>query len=813
MTEENKLRPFTHTTAMVKLPTAVEMGKFLVVPLRDVVVFPHAVVSLLVGRAGSMDTVTEAFERKLRVVLLTQRDPTKEKPTKKDFYNVGTCANILRTVPLPDGTTQVVVEGICRARVVRLLVEGNKLIAEAELWSDSQEKEKRTEALMRVILKDFERYVSISPNLSNKVLLTVRNIEIPGHFADIVASNLGIKTAQKQQLLELFDPRARLTKLAEIMGPEIEILELQRDIESRVRRRVEKTQKDFYLKEQLKVIEEELGEPYPESPDLRDLKDKILKAKMSREAEKAALQEYERLTKMTPLSPQAAVSHNYIDWLISLPWNYKTKDNLNLKRAQRILDEDHYGLDEPKARIIEYLAVRKLTKGGKSPILCFVGPPGVGKTSLAKSIARSLGRRFVRKSLGGVRDEAEIRGHRRTYIGALPGRIIQSIRKAGSKNPVFLLDEIDKLSHDYRGDPCSALLEVLDPEENYAFSDHYLEVEFDLSDVFFIATANTEAGIPHVLRDRMEVIRLPGYSPHEKLCIAKEFLIPELLEEHGLKKAQVEITDAAINRIIHDYTREAGVRNLKRQLANLCRKLAKEVVASRRKRKFRITARNLHNYLGVPEFAESSLDLSPAVGSAIGLAYTDFGGKAICVEVTKMKGDGELTLTGKLGEVMKESAQAALSYVRANAELLGINPNFYQQTDIHVHVPEGATPKDGPSAGITMTIALISCLTERPARRDIAMTGEITLLGRVLPVGGIKEKILGAHREGIYEVILPSENEKDLGKLPAEIKRKMRVTFVKDISEVIPLVLGELGKRARRAGKGEQPVEVPVPPQ
>jgi ATP-dependent Lon protease len=574
-----------------------------------------------------------------------------------------------------------------------------------------------------------------------------------------------------------------------------------------VRKRVQKSQKDFFLKEQLKVIEEELGQVDPDQADLQELKQKIQKARMPKEVEKIALQEHERLTKMAPMSPQAAVSHNYIDWLIALPWHYKSKDNLDLRRAQRILDEDHYGLEDPKTRIVEYLAVRKLTKGSKSPILCFVGPPGSGKTSVAKSVARAMGRKFVRKSLGGVRDEAEIRGHRRTYIGALPGRIIQSIRKAASKNPVFLLDEIDKLGLDYRGDPAAALLEVLDPDENYSFSDHYLEVEFDLSDVFFITTANTEGAIPHVLRDRMEVIRLPGYTELEKLGIARQFLIPKELKAHGLSARNVDISTGALQRICRDFTREAGVRNLKRQIANLCRKLAKETVNSAKPVKFKITAANIEKYLGVPEYIEPIVDKVKGVGLATGLAYSDYGGHVICVEVSTMKGEGKLTLTGKLGDVMQESAKAALTYARANAKALGIDPDFYDKMEVHIHVPEGATPKDGPSAGITMAVALISALTGRPARRDIAMTGEITLRGRILPVGAIKEKLIAAHREGINWVILPKQNEKDLVKLPHEVRRAMKLTFVNDMSEVIPIVI-----EAAKPAVGPQVGVVTQPP-
>ncbi|MEW6359035.1 MAG: endopeptidase La [Planctomycetota bacterium] len=758
-----------------------------VMPLRDLVVFPHAVVSILVGRNPSMGLVKKAAESGQRVMLLTQRDPSKESPSLRDLYQIGTCAVVVRTISLPDGTLQAVVEGICRGQVVGSQATGGRLNVEVDLWYDRVETDKQTEAMRRLVLKAFERYVAVNPNLSDKAVLAVRSLRSPEDLTDVVCHHLTVDVELKQQLLEERDVPSRMRRLLAVLGPETEILELQRELDGRVRKHVEKSQKDFYLKEQLKVIEEELG-GRGDMLDLDKIEEKIKKAKMSKEAEEAALRELDQLRKTPPFSPQAAVCHNYIDWLISLPWNKKTKDCLDLNRAQKILAEDHYGLDEPKQRIIEYLAVRKLTKGSKSPILCFVGPPGVGKTSLARSIARSMKRKFVRKSLGGVRDEAEIRGHRRTYIGALPGRIIQSIKKAGTKNPVFLLDEIDKLSHDYRGDPCSALLEVLDPEENYSFSDHYLEVEFDLRDVFFITTANMETAIPHVLRDRMEVIRLPGYSPLEKRHIATGFLVPKALKSHGLKAKDVQIADGAIDRMVRDYTREAGVRNLNRQIETLCRKLAQEIVG-KGKKTFRITARNVHKYIGVPDFAVTPIDKTPAVGAVVGLAYTEYGGRAISVEVTTMKGKGQLTITGQLGDVMKESASAALSYVRAHADELGVDPALYSKTEIHVHVPEGATPKDGPSAGVAMTVAMISALTGVPANREIAVTGEITLLGKVLPVGGIKEKLLAAHREGVYTIIIPRENEKDLAKLPAEVRRKLHVLTADTIDDVLPHLL------------------------
>ncbi len=774
-----------------------------VVPLRDLVVFPDIVAPLFIGRERSIAAVQQATQFGTDIVVIAQRSPAVDYPQHNDLYDVGTVARIIQSLRAPDGTLKIFVQATERAKIARFIDRHNYLAAAVRRVIESEKHTTESLALERLLGERFHTYLELNPLVPDKVSAMLSDATSLAQTTDIVAAHLTVKNIQRQAVLEMFDPVKRAKSLLKMLDAELEILTLQKDIDSQIRSKIHKTQKDFYLKEQLRAIEEELGETDPDRAELADLRRKILDAKMPPEAEKEALQEHNRLARTPPLSPQHTVHRNYIDWLISLPWQKKTEDILNLQHAGKILDEDHYGLDKPKQRILEYLAVKRLSDKMKGPILCFVGPPGVGKTSLARSIARSMGRVFVRKSLGGVRDEAEIRGHRRTYIGALPGRVIQTLKKGGTKNPLFLLDEVDKLSKDYHGDPASALLEVLDPEENHSFSDHYLEVEFDLSDVFFICTANFEDAIPHVLRDRMEVIRLSGYTALEKNQIARRHLIPKQLDRHGLSGANINIDNGAMDLLIHRYTNEAGVRDLEKQIASLLRKIAKEIVGeqdrksrarkttARKKfrvprRKFNITGANIDRYLGVPRFRETGIEADSGVGIATALAWTEAGGTILAVEATKMKGKGQLTLTGKLGDVMQESARAALSYIRANAARFGIDPDFHKVTDLHVHVPEGATPKDGPSAGLAIAGALVSMLAGEPMRRDVALTGEITLRGRVLPVGGVKEKILAAHREGLKMVIMPAENKKDLRDVPKEVTESLRFVFVDEIDQIFP---------------------------
>jgi len=735
-------------------------------PLRDMVVFPFMVVPLVVGREKSMAAVEEALTKDKTILLCAQKSVKVEEPSADDIYAVGTVGQIVQSVKLPDGSFKLLVEGLYRARIKKLLLLKGYLNADIENMPVSSEKTMEIEAMVRSLVNQFEEYVKLNQRVPTEAYATIANIADPDQLADTAASYLTMRVAEKQALLEILDPVERIKKLTEVLNSEIGILQIEKKISSNVRKQIEKSQKEYFLQEQLKAIEKELGQKDDYKHELDELKDKVKQAKMPKEVQETALREVEKLSRMYPSSPEATVSRNYIDWLIAMPWSVKTEDNLDIKNSEKILNEDHYGLDKPKERILEYLAVRKLVKSMKGQILCFVGPPGVGKTSLAKSIARALGRGFIRVSLGGVRDEAEIRGHRRTYIGSMPGRIIQSIRKAKSKNPVFLLDEVDKMSMDFRGDPASALLEVLDPEQNSAFSDHYLEVEFDLSDVMFITTANFQDNIPIPLQDRMEIIKIPGYTEHEKVKIAQGFLVPKQLKANGLKDEYIKFTQEGLLRIIRRYTREAGVRNLEREIARVCRRIAKEVVKKDKDLKIRLTAVRVEKYLGPMQFTEPKKEEKNEIGVATGLAWTEVGGDIISIESTLMKGKGKLTLTGKLGEVMRESAQAGLSYIRSRAKELGIQPDFYRKMDIHIHIPEGAVPKDGPSAGITMATALVSSLTKLPVKKDVAMTGEITLRGKVLPIGGLKSKILAAHMVGIKTVIIPKDNEKDLAEIP-----------------------------------------------
>ncbi|NLO89080.1 MAG: endopeptidase La [Clostridia bacterium] len=763
-------------------------------PLRGVVVFPHMVIHLDVGREKSVRAIDEAMTEDRNIFLTMQKEAQTDDPGEEDIYHTGTIAEIRQLLKLPGGTIRILVEGINRARIINFIHEEPYLKVAVDEAVESEEKTTEIEALMRAIIDKFESYVKISKRIPPETVVSVVTIEEPNRFADVIASQLTLKLNDKQSILEAVDVKERLELLYEILTKELEILELERQISERVRKQMEKTQKEYYLREQIKAIQKELGDKDERASEVQELRERIEEAKMPKEAREKALQEVERLEKMPPMVAEAAVVRNYLEWLLALPWNKSTRDRLNIEKAEEILNEDHYGLDEVKERILEYLAIRKLANKMKGPILCFVGPPGVGKTSLAKSIARALNRKFVRISLGGVRDEAEIRGHRRTYVGALPGRIIQGMRQAGTKNPVFLLDEIDKVGSDFRGDPSAALLEVLDPEHNHSFSDHFIEVPFDLSKVLFITTANVSYTIPRPLLDRMEVINISGYTEHEKLQIAIRHLLPKQIKEHGLKEDQLEISENALRRIIREYTREAGVRNLERQIATICRKAAKEIVMGKVTR-IQVSTKTLDKWLGIPRYRFGIAGEKDEIGVATGLAWTEAGGDVLSIEASVVKGKGNITLTGQLGDVMKESAQAGISYIRSKAEELEIEEGFYQNCDIHIHIPEGAIPKDGPSAGITMATAVISTLTKKPVKRDVAMTGEITLRGRVLPVGGIKEKVLAAHRAGIKKVILPKENEKDLEKIPKQVKRKLKFFLVGHMDEVLPIAFGDDKKK------------------
>jgi ATP-dependent Lon protease len=759
-----------------------------VLPLRGVLVFPNMVLHLDVGRERSITALEKAMLNNSQILLVTQKDAKIDEPVLEDLYAVGTVARIKQMIKLPGGTIRVLVEGLTRARIVELFTEELQLEAEAEIIEDETKKTAEVEAQMRSVLYSFEQYIKVSRKVPPETMATVSDIEEPGRFTDVIASHLSMKLNQKQEILEAIDPKERLEKLNDILSREIEIVEIERRINLRVRKQMEKTQKEYYLREQMKAIQKELGEKDERMAEAEEYREKIAEAGLPEEVEEKALKEVERLEKMPPAAAEGIVIRTYLDWLLELPWSVETVDRLDLEVAEQILDEDHYGLLKVKERIIEYLAVRQLADKLKGPILCLVGPPGVGKTSLAKSVARALERNFVRISLGGVRDEAEVRGHRRTYIGALPGRIIQGMRQAKSNNPVFLMDEIDKMSTDFRGDPSAALLEVLDPEQNNAFSDHYIEVPFDLSQVMFITTGNTSYNIPQPLLDRMELIHIPGYTEEDKVEIARQYLIPKQIQEHGLKDGNLEITEGAVRRIVREYTREAGVRNLERSISAICRKVAREVVKDREKH-IKMTRQNLQKYLGIPRYRYGSAEKEDEIGVATGLAWTESGGDLLSIEITLMKGKGKMTLTGQLGDVMQESAKAAMSYIRSRAESLGLSEDFYEDIDIHVHVPEGAIPKDGPSAGIAMATALASALTKTPIRKDVTMTGEITLRGRVLPVGGVKEKMLAAHRAGIKYMLMPADNLRDLSDIPQNVRRKIEVKLVEHMDEVLEMAL------------------------
>ncbi len=759
------------------------------VPLRGVWVFPYMVVHLDIGRRVSVLAIEDAMVQDKMLFLATQREAENPEADIENVYEVGTIAKVKQILKMPDSTMRVLVEGIARARAVAYIENGERINAELEIFEDNEISTPQIEALSRLVIKKFERYIKISKKVAPDAMVSVSKIEEAGRLADIVASHMNLKPEEKQELLEALDIESRLEKLIAIIDKELQLAELEKKISGMVRQQIDDNQKEYYLREQVKAIQKELGDKSEAAVEAEELRERLKEINMPDEVRTKAEKELERLERMPPMSAEIVVLRNYLDWLLEIPWNNPTKDCLDIKKAEKILAEDHYALQKPKERILEFLAIRKLAKKIKGPIICLVGPPGVGKTSLAKSIARAMDRNFVRMSLGGVRDEAEIRGHRRTYVGALPGRIIQGMRQAGSSNPVFLLDEIDKMSMDFRGDPSAALLEVLDSEQNNTFRDHYLEVPYDLSNVMFITTANSLHNIPGPLMDRMEVINLAGYTEDEKLQIALKFLLPKQAVNHGLKLGKnITVSESALLKIIREYTREAGVRNLERQIASICRKVAREVVGDKQK-KPRITARNLEKYLGIPRFRYGVAENDDQVGVVTGLAWTEVGGTTLEIEVTTFEGKGTLTLTGQLGDVMKESVKAAYSFVRSRAEELGLKEGFYEKTDIHVHVPEGAIPKDGPSAGITMATALASALSGRKVRSDVAMTGEITLRGRVLPIGGLKEKVLAAHRAGIKTIILPADNKKDMEDIPAKIRGRLQFVLVRNMDEVLPVAL------------------------
>lgn len=759
-------------------------------PVRDVVVYPYMILPLFVGREISIGAVDWALSKDRLIFLSTQKDINEEDPSPESIYEVGTVAMIMRMLKLPDGRVKILVQGLAKARITEFADTKPFYSVRVERIVEQEPTESplENEALMRTVKELLTKIISLGKVISPEVLVIVENMQEPGSLADLIASNIGLKVEEAQRLLEIIDPIERLKRVNELLNKEYEVLDMQARIQSAAKEEMGKTQREYYLREQMRAIQQELGETDARSEEINELRKAVEEAKMPPNVEKEALKQLNRLEQMHPDAAESAMLRTYMDWMVELPWSKPTRDALNLKNSRNILDEDHFYLEKIKERILEFLAVRKLKKTSKGPILCFVGPPGVGKTSLGKSIARAMGRKFVRISLGGVRDEAEIRGHRRTYVGALPGRIIQGLKQAGSNNPVFMLDEIDKIGADFRGDPSSALLEVLDPEQNNSFSDHYINLPFDLSNVMFIATANQIDPVPGPLRDRMEVITLSGYTEEEKLQIAKRYLIPRQMKDNGITARNVLFSDEALKAIIAKYTREAGLRNLEREIGSVCRKVARKT-AEGEKRLFRINAATVAKYLGPPRFMHEEEMETNEVGVATGLAWTPVGGEVLFIEATVMKGKGGLTLTGQLGDVMKESVQAALSYIRANAAELHLSEDFASNLDIHVHVPAGAIPKDGPSAGITMATALVSILTRTPIRREVAMTGEITLRGKVLPIGGLKEKILAAIRAGIKVVIIPEQNRKDLEDVPRDILKKVEVIPVKKIDEVLKAAL------------------------
>jgi ATP-dependent Lon protease len=788
-------------------------------PLRDIVIFPHMIVPLYVGRARSINAVEEAMRGSHELILAAQKKAKTNEPADEDIYLVGTVGQIMQNIRRPDGTVKVLVEGRSRARIERFVPNESFFLAEVEAIEEEAGTSLELDALLRTVRETFDNYVRVSKRVPPEVLASVNGIEEPGRLADTIVAHLPVKHPDKQAMLEMPVAKSRLEKIYELMQAEIEILQVERKIRSRVKKQMEKTEKEYYLNEQMRAIQKELGERDEFKNELGELEEALKQKKLQEEARTKIDKEIKKLKMMSPMSAEATVVRNYIDWCLALPWQEYAPEKLDIVEAERVLDEDHYGLQKPKERILEYLAVHKLVDKMKGPILCLVGPPGVGKTSLAKSIARATGRPFVRQSLGGVRDEAEIRGHRRTYIGAMPGRIIQSLKRAGTSNPVFLLDEVDKMSMDFRGDPSAALLEVLDPEQNNTFNDHYLDMDYDLSRVMFICTANTLQGIPAPLEDRLEIIRLAGYTELEKLAIAEKYLLPKQKRENGIAEVVIDWREAATEAIIRQYTREAGVRTLEREIASVCRKIAKDVVkkapAKLSDLRQRVTPQQVRKFLGVPKFRVDRREELAEIGMATGLAWTQLGGEILTIEVSTMPGKGKLIITGKLGDVMQESARAAMSDVRSRARRWGLKPDFYESIDVHIHVPEGAMPKDGPSAGITMAAALVSALTRIPVRHDVAMTGEITLRGRVLPIGGLKEKALAAHRAEIREIIIPKENEKDLEEIPESVAKAMTFHAVEHIDDVLRFALEldhpeEFFARSR-AAEGRAPAETDSP--
>jgi len=758
-------------------------------PLRDVVVFPHMIVPLFVGREKSIAALESAMKYEKGIFMVAQKNAKKDDPAEEDIYRVGTIGIIIQLLRLPDGTVKVLVEGKSRGIIREYLQNDDFFLVKVDDIEDVDDDPTnvRKQALMRSIKESFELYLKLSKKVHVEMLGTIIAIDDPSKLADVVVTHLNVKLEDKQKIMEIYSIAERLEAIYSLMLSEIEILQVEEKIKRRVKKQMEKTQKDYYLNEQMRAIQKEMGEKDDFKNEIAELEKRLKQKKLSEEAHKKVRQEIKKLQMMSPMSAEATVVRNYIDWLLDMPWSEVTENKYTLKESQNILDEDHYGLKKVKERIIEYLAVQTLVKKNKGPILCLVGPPGVGKTSIARSVARATNRKFVRISLGGVRDEAEIRGHRRTYIGAMPGKIIQSLKKAGSNNPVFCLDEVDKLSSDFRGDPSSALLEVLDPEQNVAFNDNYLDVDYDLSDIMFITTANVLQTIPAPLQDRMEVIRIAGYTEQEKMQIAKKFLVTKEMEANGLTAENIEFTNGALLRIIRQYTREAGVRNLEREIASVCRKVAREIVSNGVIKKITVTSKGMPKYLGVPKFRHGETEEKNQIGLTTGLAWTEIGGELLAIEASVMEGTGRMVMTGKLGDVMQESVQAALTYIRARAERFGLMKNFYKKIDIHIHVPEGAIPKDGPSAGIAMATSIASVLMKKKVRADLAMTGEITLRGRVLPIGGLKEKILAAHRGNIKTVVIPKDNEKDLAEVPKNVQKALKIVFVEHIDEVLDI--------------------------